>query len=196
MKFLVDNALSPEVAEALTAAGHNAVHVRTRALHEAPDEIVLQTALAKGRVLVSADTDFGALLIPARHTRPSLILFRHGSPRRPDEQSKVLLENLPAFADDLKRGAIVVFRHNKSGSEHCPEKTEVRRAISTCSSRRAAVTGSDKTIGRADSVRYAAASSTADASWMNPIRSVAIRPIDGWRWKRPLPTNQNSLSTS
>ena len=113
MKFLIDNALSPEIAQALTAAGHDAVHVRTRALHEAPDEIVLRAALAEERVLVSADTDFGALLTTARHTRPSLILFRHGSPRRPDEQSKVLIENLSAFADDLERGAIVVFRRNK-----------------------------------------------------------------------------------
>lgn len=92
---------------------HDAVHVRTRALPEAPDEVVLQVALPEERGLVSADTDFGALLVPARHTRPSLIRFRHGSARRPDEQSKVLLENLPTFTDDLERGAIVVFRRNK-----------------------------------------------------------------------------------
>ena len=48
MKFLIDNALSPDVAEALTAAGHDAVHVRTRALHEAPDEVVLQVADERG----------------------------------------------------------------------------------------------------------------------------------------------------
>ena len=113
MKFLIDNALSPDVAEGLQAAGHDAVHVRTRSLHEAPDQVVLQTALVEGRVLVSADTDFGALLVPRRHTRPSLILFRHGSPRRPAEQAKVLVENLHIFREDLERGAIVVFRRSK-----------------------------------------------------------------------------------
>jgi predicted nuclease of predicted toxin-antitoxin system len=105
--------LSPEVADRLRAAGHDAVHVRARSLQEAPDQIVFQTALVEERVLVSADTDFGALLVPERHTRPSLILFRHGSARRPSEQAKVLVENLPTFGDDLARGAIVVFRRNK-----------------------------------------------------------------------------------
>ena len=113
MKFLIDNALSPNVAEHLKAAGHDAVHVRARMLHEAPDEVVFQAAVVEERVLVSADTDFGALLVPERHTRPSLILFRHGSPRRPDEQAKVLVENLGMFGDDLEHGAIVVFRRNK-----------------------------------------------------------------------------------
>ena len=44
MKFLIGNPLSPEVAEGLQSAGHDAVHVRTRMLHEAPDEIVFQMA--------------------------------------------------------------------------------------------------------------------------------------------------------
>ena len=113
MKFLIDNPLSPEVAERLQAAGHDAIHVRTKILHEAPDEAVFQAALVEERVLVSADTDFGALLVSGRHTRPSLILFRHGSPRRPDEQAKALVENLSQFSKDLDRGAIVVFRRGK-----------------------------------------------------------------------------------
>ena len=113
MKFLIDNALSPGVAETLRAAGHDAVHVRERMLHEAPDEVVFHVARAEERVIVSADTDFGTLLIPGRHTRPSLILFRHGSPRRPAEQAKALVDNLPTFSEDLERGAIVVFRRNK-----------------------------------------------------------------------------------
>ncbi len=37
MRFLIDNALSPTVAFALSAAGHDVVHVRDRGLQAASD---------------------------------------------------------------------------------------------------------------------------------------------------------------
>jgi len=77
VKFLVDNALSPRVAE--------------------------------GRVLVSADTDFGTLLALRRETEPSVVLFRHGAERSPERQLKLLLANLDAIEGDLLDGSVVVF---------------------------------------------------------------------------------------
>ena len=113
MKFLIDNALSPQVAALLEAAGHDAAHVRSRTLHEAADTAVFQVALEEARVLVSADTDFGALLTLGQLNQPSVILLRHGSPRRPAAQAALLLANLDRLAADLQRGAIVVFRQDK-----------------------------------------------------------------------------------
>lgn len=38
MKFLIDNALSPELAKLLETANHDAIHVRDRNLEKASDE--------------------------------------------------------------------------------------------------------------------------------------------------------------
>lgn len=107
MKFLVDNALSPRVADVLTQAGHDAVHVRSRGLHAATDPHLFQLAAAEGRTILSADTDFGALLAFRRETKPSVVLFRGRAPRRPDPQAALLLANLPIIGAELDRGAIV-----------------------------------------------------------------------------------------
>lgn len=107
MKFLVDNALSPQVARGLRAAGHDAVHVRDLGLATAADPVVLRRARDEGRVLVSADTGFGTLLARSRARQPSFVLFRHGAERRPDLQVLLLREVLPRIAEALEKGAVV-----------------------------------------------------------------------------------------
>jgi predicted nuclease of predicted toxin-antitoxin system len=61
-------------------------------------------------VIISADTDFGTLLALRKETRPSVVLLRLSSQRRPAEQVTLLLTNLPTIETALMAGSIVTFK--------------------------------------------------------------------------------------
>ena len=109
MKLLVDNALSPELAELLRKAGHEAMHVRDIGLNHAADEDIFERAASEDFVLVTADTDFGTLLARRSMSKPSLILFRGEGSRRPEALAVLMLSNLAQLTESLTTGCIVTF---------------------------------------------------------------------------------------
>lgn len=113
MRFLVDESLSARVAGGLREAGHDAVHVGDLQLLGAQDDAVLAAAARDGRVLLSADTDFGELLALGRHPGPSVVIFRR-APHRPERQVVLLLASLPDIADSLTAGAVVVLTTDRA----------------------------------------------------------------------------------
>jgi len=69
MRFLLDHGVGRAAERALRDAGHDVVAFVDVDPH-APDEVILESAVAEDRVLVTTDLDFGELAV------------RHGLPHR------------------------------------------------------------------------------------------------------------------
>jgi predicted nuclease of predicted toxin-antitoxin system len=68
----------------------------------------LLLAATEGRVIVSGDTDFGALLALLNRRSPSVILFRSRTTLTAEDQLAIILDHLDDLATDLEAGAVVV----------------------------------------------------------------------------------------
>lgn len=68
-------------------------------------------ALAAGqsRVIISADTDFGALLASSRATSPSVILVRALLTQRPAQLAATVVGHIDLMEAELLSGAIAAF---------------------------------------------------------------------------------------
>jgi predicted nuclease of predicted toxin-antitoxin system len=126
MRFLIDNALSPHVAQGLRDGGFDAIHVRDWHMQAASDAEIFERCVAEDRVIVSADTDFGTLLAIREASRPSVVLLRRPSQRRPAEQVIILLANLPRLQDALEAGAVVVIEESRVRIRRLPFSGETK----------------------------------------------------------------------
>jgi hypothetical protein len=113
VKFLVDNALSPAIAEGLRQRGHDAVHLRDAGTACGRGRRGFQARQGRGpdshlgghRLRHAAGADGGA--------QPLGGPLRRGTDRRPERQLALLLANLPTIAEPLQRGSIVVLEESR-----------------------------------------------------------------------------------
>lgn len=112
MRLLVDENLPPRLAALLNQAGHDAVHIRDLKLTSSPDTAILDAATTDHRTIVSADTDFGALLAHRRVSQPSVLLVREIVALPPSDLARTIADQLDDLQPHLERGAIVAFARN------------------------------------------------------------------------------------
>jgi predicted nuclease of predicted toxin-antitoxin system len=126
VRLLVDANLSPRVTERLNAAGHDARHVVDVGLVSASDALILDAADAEGRVVVSSDTDFGALLARRDRASPSFVLIRHMNELTPDGQADLLLAAIAQAEPELEAGAVVTIARGKVRARRLLKGPELR----------------------------------------------------------------------
>lgn len=120
MKLLLDNGLSPRLAELLRNQIADVQHVREVGLHAASDATILDAAVRSGRVLITLDGDFPALLAHGSASLPSVVHVRSPTLSRPEAQCASLLKALSAAADELAEGAVVSVRGNRIRCRRLP----------------------------------------------------------------------------
>lgn len=90
----------------LREAGHDAAHVTEVGLGNTDDAETLDAAADGARAIVTADTDFGALLAARGSSSPSVVMLRSSDHLTPDERAGLLVTVLVRVGDELEQGAI------------------------------------------------------------------------------------------
>lgn len=125
MRLLVDEALSPLVADLLRDLGHDAIHVRDIGLVSADDGQVLEAARADARVLVSADTDFGTIVVLGNLRQPSIVILRRREGRRAQDQASLVDAQVRQLEDELRQGSIVIVEDARVRVRRLPVRDDV-----------------------------------------------------------------------
>jgi len=119
MKLLLDQGLPRSAAALLCRAGIDTVHVGDIGHSSADDPVILKLGQDSGRVVVTLDADFHALLALAGATSPSVIRIRIEGLR--GEDIAILLQKvLSQCGADLEQGAAVTVQTGRIRVRHLP----------------------------------------------------------------------------
>jgi len=113
LSLVIDMNLSPEWVQVLQAEGFEAVHWSKVGRADAADSEVMSWAVGEGRVVLTHDLDFGAILAAAGARSPSVVLLR-GPDILADRLAGALVAALRRHVDDLSTGALLVIDLRRS----------------------------------------------------------------------------------
>jgi predicted nuclease of predicted toxin-antitoxin system len=105
IKFLADMGVSQGTVRYLRSRGYDVSHLRDENLHRLPDEEIVRKAEREGRVILTFDLDFGAIMVLLSDQFPSIVIFRLSN-ARPDNVNKHIDRILAGATEALESGAI------------------------------------------------------------------------------------------
>jgi len=105
MKLLLDQALPRSAARLLREAGIDCVHVGEIGYSTAEDVAILQKAQVEGRIVVTLDADFHAILALSGATSPSVVRIRIQG-LRGEDAAGLIRTVITHCGEDLTRGAV------------------------------------------------------------------------------------------
>lgn len=106
MSLLLDQGLPRSAAALLRALGVEAFHTGEIGLATAADAVILEHALREGRIVVTLDADFHALLAFAGAMEPSIIRIRIEG-LRAEALVALIRRVLDEYDEELELGAMV-----------------------------------------------------------------------------------------
>lgn len=107
MRFLADMGISPRTVAFLRSLGHETVRLDEIGLERSSDRDIIACAVREGRVVLTFDLDYPALLALEPANRVSAVIFRTVN-ADPAWINGRLAVCLPLTSDALQEGAIVV----------------------------------------------------------------------------------------
>ena len=112
MKLLLDQGLPRSTVRYLNGFGIPAEHVGDLGMASARDAEILETAIQRGAIVISLDSDFHALLATSRATKPSVIRVRIEC-LKGDQLAKLLVQVVETAREELEAGAVVSVREKR-----------------------------------------------------------------------------------
>jgi predicted nuclease of predicted toxin-antitoxin system len=106
VKLIVDVNLSPDWVTQLNSAGHEAVHWSAIGPVDADDAEIVARADRDGAAILTRDLDFGAHVVLAKRTSPSIVQVR-AKRASPERYGDLVLGALHQTASALEQGALV-----------------------------------------------------------------------------------------
>jgi predicted nuclease of predicted toxin-antitoxin system len=110
MKFLLDENVDARLKIHLTQFRHEVTRVGSDYPQGLSDRVVLSTARAEGRVLITNDRDFGELVFRLRQAHQGVILLRLGSYAPLATLIQRLDDVLARYSDELEHFLVVTPR--------------------------------------------------------------------------------------